>query len=64
MTKICAGSIERVKIAAEEKSGGHFTDDEVVQAIAAYFDPTLPPPDFTQEQVDGIVEGLLGEESN
>jgi hypothetical protein len=60
MTNINADVVQLVKTNAKEKFGADVTDSEAVRAIADYFDPTIPPPDITQDQIDEIVESMWG----
>jgi hypothetical protein len=60
MNKISADAIRFVKQAARDKIS-KLTDDEVGKEIRKFFDPNEPPPTLTQEQIDEIVDGWLGE---
>jgi hypothetical protein len=62
MPKISTEVIQRVITAAKQKSGKDFTYKEVEQGIASYFDPKIPPPNLSQEQMDAVVRSLMGEE--
>jgi len=50
MTKINADVVQLVRRTAKEKFGTDVTDNEAEQAIADYFDPTIPPPDIPQDR--------------
>jgi len=63
MTKINANAVQLVKKTAKEKMGTDVTDDEAERAIADYFDPTIPPPDISQDQIDEIVESMWADNS-
>jgi hypothetical protein len=63
MTKINADAVQLVKKTAKEKFGTDVTDNEAERAIADYFDPTVPPPDIPQDQIDEIVESMWGDDS-
>ena len=63
MTEINADAVQRVKKAAKEKFGSDVTDNEAEQAILDYFDPTIPPPDIPQDQIEEIVESMWGDNS-
>lgn len=63
MTEINADAIQLVKKAAKEKFGTDVTDNQAEQAIADYFDVTMPPPDIPQDQIDEIVESMWGDNS-
>jgi hypothetical protein len=52
-----------LKKAAKEKFGTDVTHNEAEQAIADYFDPTIPPPDIPQDQIEEIVESMWGDNS-
>jgi hypothetical protein len=64
MSKVNSDSIQRLKKTAKEKLGKELSDNDVHEAITAFFDPTIPPPDIPQDQIDEIVESLLGKDSN
>jgi hypothetical protein len=63
MTKINADAIQLVKNNAKDKFGTYVTDNEAEQAIADYFDPTIPSPDIPQGQIDEIVESMWRDDS-
>jgi hypothetical protein len=63
MTKINADAVRLVKKTAKEKLGTAVTDNEAKQAIADYFDPTIPLSDIAQDQIDEIVESMWGDNS-
>ena len=63
MTKINADAVEQVKKTAKENFGTDVTNNEAEQAIADYFDPTIPPPNIPQDQIDEIVESMWGDNS-
>ncbi len=63
MTEINADAVQLVKKAAKEKFGTDVTDNEAEQAIADYFDPAVPPPDISQDQIEEIVESMSGDNS-
>jgi len=63
MTKINADAVEQVKRTAKENFGADVTNNEAEQAIADYFDATIPPPDIPQDQIDEIVESMWGDNS-
>jgi hypothetical protein len=63
MTKINADAIQLVKNNAKDKFGTYVTDNEAEQAIADYFDPTIPPPDIPQDQIEEIVESMWRDNS-
>ncbi|MFZ1916582.1 MAG: hypothetical protein WAU58_03340 [Terriglobales bacterium] len=63
MTIINADAVRLVKQAAKEKLGTNVTDNEAKQAIADYFDPTIPPPAIPQDQIDEIVGSMWGDNS-
>jgi hypothetical protein len=51
-------AIQRVKVASRERAGKELTDSEASDLIEEYFDPSPPPPQLTQAQVDAIVQTL------
>jgi hypothetical protein len=63
MTKINADAVQLVKRTAKEQLGADLTDNVAERAIADYFDPTMPPPHISQDQIDEIVESMWGEDS-
>lgn len=63
MTEINADAVQLVKKAAKERFGTDVTDNEAGKAIADYFDPTIPPPDISQDQIEEIVESMSGDNS-
>jgi len=63
MTKINADAVQLVKKAAKEKLETDVTNNEAERAIADYFDPTTPPPDIPQDQIDEIVESMWADNS-
>jgi len=63
MTKINADAIQLVKNNAKDKFGTYVTDNEAEQAIADYFDPTMPSSDIPQGQIDEIVESMWRDDS-
>ncbi len=63
MTIINADAVRLVKKTAKEKLGTDVTDNEAGRAIADYFDPTIPPPDIPQDQIDEIVESMWADNS-
>ena len=63
MTEINADVVQLVKKVAKEKFGTNVTDNEAEQAIADYFDPTIPPPDISQDKIEEIVESMWGDDS-
>jgi hypothetical protein len=63
MTKTNADAVRLVKKTAKEKLGTDVTDKEAERAIADYFDPTIPPLEITQDQIDEIVESMWADNS-
>jgi hypothetical protein len=63
MTKINADAIQLVKKTAKEKLGTEVTDNEAERAITDYFDPTIPPLEIPQDQIEEIVESMWGDDS-
>jgi hypothetical protein len=63
MTKINADVVQLVRRTAKENFGTDVTDNEAEQAIADYFDPTIPPPDIPQDQIEEIVESMWRDNS-
>ncbi len=63
MTKINGDAVRLVKKTAKEKFATYVTDNEAEQAIADYFDPTIPSPDIPQGQIDEIVESMWRDNS-
>jgi hypothetical protein len=63
MTQTNADAVRLVRKTAKEKFGADVTDNEAERAIADYFDPTIPPPDIPQDQIDEIVESMWGDDS-
>jgi hypothetical protein len=63
MTKINADVVQLVRRTAKEKFGTDVTDSEAEQAIAGYFDPTIPPLDIPQDQIEEIVESMWRDNS-
>jgi hypothetical protein len=52
----------RVREAIKKRSSKEFINHEIERQITEYFSPTPPPDDLSQEQIDKIVEALLGPE--
>jgi hypothetical protein len=63
MTKVNTDAIQLVKKIAKERFGTDVADNEADQAVADYFDPTVPPPDIPQDQIEEIVESMWGDNS-
>lgn len=63
MIKINADAVQLVKKTAKERLATEVTDNEAERAIADYFDPTLPPPEIPQDQIDEIVELMWADNS-
>jgi hypothetical protein len=63
MSNAGLSQIKQVKEAAY-LAGASITDEEAEQSIAEYFDPSLPPPELSAEELRAIVESFLGEDSN
>jgi len=63
MAKINADAVELVKTTAKERLATYVTDNQAEQAIADYFDPTIPPPDIPQDQIEEIVESMWRDNS-
>jgi hypothetical protein len=63
MTKIKAETIQLVKQAAIAKIH-NLSDDEVGEEIRKFFAPDEPPPDLSKQQIDDVVDALLGEDWN
>ncbi len=61
MTKINAKTIQLVKKTAIDKIN-KLTDDEVGEEIRKFFDPSEPPPDIPQKDIDALVEKWLGDD--
>ena len=58
MTKINADAVQLIKTTAKERFATYVTDNEAEQAIADYFDPTIPSTSIPQGQIDEIVESM------
>jgi hypothetical protein len=63
MTEINADVVQLVRKTAKEQFGTDVTDNEAKQAIVDYFDPTIPPPDIPQDQIEEIVESMWRDNS-
>jgi hypothetical protein len=63
MTKMNGDAVQLVKKTAKDKLGTDVTDNEAERAIADYFDPTIPPPEIPQDQIDEIVESMWADNS-
>ena len=63
MTIINAHAVQLVKRTAKEKLGAAVTDNEAERAIADYFEPTIPPPEIPEDQVDEIVASMWADNS-
>jgi hypothetical protein len=58
MAKLNADAVELVKTTAKERFATYVTDNEAEQALADYFDATIPSPFIPQGQIDEIVESM------
>lgn len=57
-----ADAVQQVKKTAKEQFDRDLSDGEAEQSVADYFNPNIPPPDISQDQIDDLVDSLWGEE--
>lgn len=61
MTEVNKALVQRVKQAVK-KAGKELTDGQITKGIMEYFDPAIPPIEASEDQLNEIVELLLGED--
>jgi SOS response regulatory protein OraA/RecX len=57
-----ADAVQQIKKTAKEQFGKYLSDGEIEQSIADYFNPNIPSPDFSQEQIDDVIRSLFPDE--
>jgi hypothetical protein len=57
-----ADAVLQIRKTAKEQFYKDLSDDEAEQSIADYFNPNIPPPDISQDEIDDLADSLWGKE--